>query len=176
MTEPNDGRDEAAVSPEALRLLEPGHVRLEISPGGLLTAVLGGQRHVGVTAAYAFPRTAPGLFLAITDREGRELGVVPDEAALDGDSRTALARYLRLHEGVPQVLRIRRVRHERSRWRLLVDTDRGPMDLLMPNLHEHVELPGGDRVLLRDVDGRVCEVPDWRALDAASRRQLAQLL
>ena len=161
--------------PETVVTREPGEVRLRITAGGLLTVTVEDHPYEAASAAEAFPRTDPGHWLVLYDRDGQELCVLEDEDRLDAASKDALLRYLKLHDRAPRVTEVHRVRNERGRWHLSVQTDRGPMELLLPNLHEHVENMGPDRVLVRDMDGRACEIRDWRRMDRKSRKQLAKL-
>lgn len=50
------------------------------------------------------------------------------------------------------------------------------MQVIMRNLHDHVEAVGSDRMVLTGIDGRTCEIVSIGGLDRQSRRQMAKVL
>ncbi|BFH14257.1 DUF1854 domain-containing protein [Paenibacillus melissococcoides] len=86
---------------------------------------------------------------------------------LDEESRRELLKELRMRYFLPQVSRIVQVRQHHDVWIWQLETDAGPMRMIMPNLHEHVQAHGVSRLILTDVNGRRAEIRDLQALDGA---------
>jgi hypothetical protein len=59
-------------------------------------------------------------------------------------------------------------------WEL--QTHLGTTKMAMRNLHEHLQYPGGGRIILTDLNGKRCEITEWQALDSHSRKQLKEVL
>jgi hypothetical protein len=74
------------------------------------------------------------------------------------------------------VTRVDSVKFKSDLWLWELQTHLGPTRMAMRNLHEHLQYPGGGRVILTDIQGKRCEIPDWQTLDAHSRRQLEEVL
>ena len=144
--------------------------------GGRLEVCLNGVVHSGIQVNQAFPRSDPGAYLVLSDRNQQELGVVVDPAELDPESQGALAKEIRLRYVMPMIRRIESVRQQSGSWSFKLSTDRGPMNLVIRNLHEYVEGVGTDRMILTGVDGLSGEIASIRSLDARSRRELAKII
>ncbi len=170
-----DGADIGSeADPSLLNLLEPSSLRVRVGPGGLLQAWVGELSYRPVEVQQAFPRSDPGRFLVLSHGEV-ELGLIEDVSCLDAESVRALEYGLRVHYLIPRVTRIQRIRQEPGRWTWDVITDRGPMQLTVQNLHDHLETIGSGRMLLTTEDGRGCEIVAAGSLDRHSRRQLAKV-
>ncbi len=157
------------------RVLDPASVTFWRRPGGVLSALVDGAEHVQVNLLRAFPLTRPTEFIALRDGEGKEIGVLSRLSDLDEASRDEAQRDLRLRYHVPVVTKIVRIVRDPSSWRWEVETDRGPLRLVLPNLHEHLRPAGDGRHMLTDVGGRRCELPAESQLDPHSRRQLRKV-
>ena len=166
------GSDE---DPSGLTILDPSSLRVRVSAGGLLEAWVSDVRYWPVEVNQAFPRSDPGRFLVLSHGEQKEVGLIEDVSRLDGESVRALEHGLRVHYLIPRVTRIQRIRQEPGRWTWDVLTDRGPMQLTVQNLHDHLEMIGSGRMLLTAEDGRACEIVVASNLDRHSRRQLAKV-
>ena len=164
-----------------LRRLEPGSLQLRRGPRGEVRLLLPDRCHLAVTLTRAFPLSRPGGWIAIRERDGAEVGLLPDGACLDPESRTCAEEELRLRYFTPTVTAILDIRDVvpggrggGAIWEL--ETDRGPATLHMPNTNEHVQtLPDG-RILLTDRAGNRYEIAGLGDLDPASRRRLAQFV
>jgi hypothetical protein len=156
-------------------VLEPSSVRLRQTSGGLLEATVGNRTYGGAEINQAFPRSQPDHFLILSDAEHREIGIIEDISKLDGESIESVGFALRVHYLIPVVTHIRQIRQQPGNWTWEVVTDRGPMRLILRNLHDHLETLGPDRILLTDIDGRSCEIRS-ADLDLPSRRRLSRVL
>lgn len=161
---------------DGVNMLQPEAVSFSRSKGGVLEGVIQGKSYNELIIYRAFPFRYPSQFISIRTQEGEELGMIEDIANLDAESSLELNRELELRYFLPRVERVERVSFESDLWLWELQTHLGATRLVMRNLHEHLQYAGGDRIILTDQSGRRCEIPDWRRLDAHSRRQLAELL
>ncbi|WP_020619994.1 DUF1854 domain-containing protein [Paenibacillus daejeonensis] len=161
---------------DGVRVLQPESVSFSRSRGGVLEGVLHGKSYKELVVYRTFPFRYPSRYLSIRTPEGEELGIIDDIAELDGESRQELSLELEFRYFLPRVERVERVDFQSDLWIWELQTHLGPTRLVMRNLHEHLQYAGGNRIVLTDQSGKRCEIPDWRRLDAHSRRQLSELL
>ena len=143
--------------------------------GRLVLTDAAGREHVGVIVVRGFPITAPRHGLAVCDEHGRELVWIDDLDRLAPAQRQAVEAALAEREFMPVVRRILRVSAnvEPSEWD--VDTDRGPTRFLL-NTEENVRRLANHAAMIVDANGVRYLIPDYRALDATSRRLLERFI
>lgn len=185
------GSDLWATALEGLDLVElnPRDCLFRIDQSGHLSGTICGRAHETLAVYRSRPLSAPDEWISIVavddpNSDGRrsdgrpggrvELGVLPDTAGLDPESRLAVERALFLRYFLPRVLQILSVHDEPLTaaviWEL--DTDRGHMLLRMTNLFDGIKQLDNGRILLADSEGLRAEIPDLVLLDPASRRLL----
>jgi hypothetical protein len=142
---------------------------------GRLVLTLGGEEHVGVEAARAFPITAPRGMVSVCAAGGHELLWIEELDALPAGVRAVLEEELDRHDFLPVLRRILRVSAavEPSQWD--VETDRGATTFLLNSDEDVYPLQGG-RALITDSHGIRYLIDDLAALDAHSRRLLERYL
>ncbi len=162
--------------PWDLHPLVPSQVHCHHHARGSFAVTIDGTTFPTVVLTQAFPRSQPGHYVALATPEGKELGILVDSSLLDPSSRAALQQELRRRYVMPIVTQVERVQQRPGSWTFDLATDRGPMQISVRNLHEHLEGLGADRIILTDIDGRTAEVSSIRALDAHSQRELSKIL
>ena len=123
----------------------------------------------GILVVRCFPISAGDRFIALRTREEEELGIVEDLAALDPDSRDALADALARTYFRPQITAVYAITEEHHIPRWQVDTDRGPRTFEIRSSRRDIRVLPQGRVLIRDADGNQYEIRNYRRLDPASR-------
>jgi len=159
-----------------IRMLGPDDVYFSRGAGGVLQGVVNGQPYDELVVHRAFPFRYASEYISVRTPKGDELGIVRDIAELNEESASELERELQFRYFLPRVTRVDSVKFKSDLWLWELQTHLGPTRLAMRNLHEHLQYPGGGRVVLTDLNGKRCEIADWRALDAHSRRQLEEVL
>jgi hypothetical protein len=159
-----------------LRILKSGEAIFSRSPGGVLQGVIDGTPYEELTVYRAFPIRYTAQYISIRTPKGDELGIIADLNELDEESRRELSRELDYRYFLPKVLRVESVKQRTDLWIWEVETTLGPTRITMRNLHEYVQFHGDGRMVLTDLNGKRCEITDWRSLDAHSRKQLADVI
>lgn len=144
--------------------------------GRWVCRVAGGEPLVGVQVVRAFPLSAPAEAISIVGPDGQEVVFVARLDALDAPRRTALQQALSEREFSPVIQRIREVSSFGTPSTWLVDTDRGPTELVLKVEEDIRRLPGQHRLLITSAHGVVFDIPDRNALDRTSRRYLERFL
>jgi len=131
-------------------------------------------REVG--AVRLFPLTAPGRWISIVDDDLKEIGLIEDLGAFGRDARRCIEDELERRYLTPQILRVIscRTRFDTAEW--VVETNRGPATILVRDPREKIKEPLPRHLTLTDVEGNRYDIPDVEALDATSRRLIAEWL
>lgn len=130
----------------------------------------------GVQAVCAFPLSAPREAVSIVGPDGQECAFIERLDALDAVRRAAVEQALGERNFMPCIQRIRAVSTFATPSTWQVDTDHGPVDLVLKVEEDIRRLPGGRRLLITSAHGLVFDIPDTSRLDRHSRRLLERFL
>lgn len=139
--------------------------------GGRILYRCGDGEEIPVRLAWARPITGVGREISVLDENRRERCLIADAQSLDAESRAAALGFLEMRYLLPRIERIRRIRSFFSYRYWHVDTDRGPRRFVTRDAAGPIRSPE-HRWILRDSLGGRYEIPDIRALDPESRKQL----
>jgi hypothetical protein len=162
--------------PYEIRIIEADAAFFIRGPGGVFQGVLDGKTYPELVVYRAFPFLYTTQYISIRDPKGEELGIVKDIRDLDEESAKELERELQFRYFLPRVTRVDSVKQKSDLWIWELQTSLGPTRIAMRNLHEFMQFPGGSRIILTDINGKRCEIPDWQALDSHSRMQLTDVI
>ena len=123
----------------------------------------------GVRPTRCFPISSGDRYIALNTHEGKELGLVREVDELDADSQKALRSELSRAYFRPQIQRVHAITEQYHVPRWQVETDRGPRTFEIRSSRRDMRVLSAGRILIRDADGNLYEVPDYRQLDPQSR-------
>lgn len=159
-----------------IHVLEPGKVSFSRSQGGVFQGVIEGKAYEEMILYRIFPFQYTTQYISVRNSKGEEVGVIRDIDQLDEESRAEMVKELQLRYFLPVVTRIDSVKQKADLWIWELQTNLGPTRIVMRNLHEFMQYPSANRIILTDINGKRCEVRDWKALDVHSRNQLKDAL
>lgn len=162
--------------PYDIYMLQPDRVFFSRGAGGVLQGVIDGVPYEELMVHRTFPFLHLRRYISIRNVKGEEIGIVRDLDELDEESCRELDRELQFRYFLPRVTRVDSVKDKADLWVWELQTNLGPTRLAMRNLHEHMQFPGGGRIILTDMNGKRCEIADWKALDTHSRKQLNEIV
>ncbi|MFC5529032.1 DUF1854 domain-containing protein [Cohnella yongneupensis] len=162
--------------PYEITIIDPDKASFSRGQGGVLQGVVSSKSYTELMIFRAFPFTYTREYISIRDVKGDEIGIVRDIDELDAESAKELDAELQFRYFLPKVTRVDRVKHRADLWLWDLQTNLGPTRITMRNLHEHMLFPGGNRIILTDMNGRRCEIPDLTALDSHSRSQMTDIV
>ncbi|MHB9024548.1 MAG: DUF1854 domain-containing protein [Armatimonadota bacterium] len=168
--QPNEAQVSATPSSE-LCILDPAQLHFRREGIRLQLSQEGGEWQE-VKLLRAFPLSEPEHWIAMLDKDGKEIGMLRDLRRVSTKSLAAAREELSQRYLVPQILRIDGCRARADVLEWTVETDRGPAVFLTRNLQESIKQPVPRRLTLTDVEGNRFDVPDVDALDEESRRML----
>jgi hypothetical protein len=159
-----------------IRILEPDEVIFSRGQGGVFQGIIDGKAFKELTVYRTFPFLYTTQYISIRDNKGEELGIIRDIAQLDEECGTEVEKELQFRYFLPRVTRVESVKQKTDLWLWELQTNLGQTRMAMRNLHEHMQFPGGGRIILTDFNGKRCEIADWHGLDAHSRKQLSEVI
>jgi hypothetical protein len=159
-----------------ITILNPKTVSFTRSQGGLLQAVINKEMYLEIVLHQAFPFSRPAQYISVWTKDDQELGIIQDIEELDYESKNEIEQELRIRYIIPIVTKILSINEESGLWIFQLVTDRGDLKLFMQNIHEHIQLIGTKRMVVTDMDGNRCEIPDIHLLDSHSLKELQKII
>jgi Domain of unknown function (DUF1854) len=145
---------------------------LKVDGQGRLVLVRPGVEDVvDVRVRRSFPWSSPVRNVSIRNKEGKELLMIEDLAALPDGLRKIVEDYLSSTSLIPRITRVMAVdvRFGFQQW--TVETDRGPADFRVQE-REDIRFMADGRFTVKDADGTIYELPRMDQLDEVSRRAI----
>ena len=120
----------------------------------------------------AFPYDNAEDFISVTDKEGKEYGLIRSLSDFDGAGRDIIERELGRKYYTPVIKKIKSVKERfgYSYWE--VETETGSASFAMHDTFRNTAKISEERVILTDVDGNRYEIKDVLALDRKSYRKI----
>ncbi len=173
---PGDGKPAAPVPRDEFRNIDPKRVKVTRLAGGAFRAEIVGERTV-LRAKFvrAFPVSNKDRYIEIKDGAGRSVGMVKDLDGMDSESLECVRACLDGHYFVPVILEVYSLRGvlEMQVWH--VRTDRGELEFSVTDVNRNIRHIPPRRLLITDTDQNIYEIPDWSALDLASRLRIKDI-
>lgn len=115
----------------------------------------------------AFPLTMPWRYIILIDENNREIGLLRDTRALDEPSMKVLKDELERVYFIPKIKKIRQLKEEFGVLIWETETDKGPRRFEVTS-RRNVKKMGKRRIIVRDADGNLYDIPDYADLDQKS--------
>ncbi|MGM0884612.1 MAG: DUF1854 domain-containing protein [Bacillota bacterium] len=154
---------------------ELNEIRLFRSPDRILHVELEGKCYDRVTIVRCFPYTMPDRFISVRSADGGEIAMIQDLNILEEESFQVVREELHRTYMIPIVKQILSVKKRGTEWHLRVETNYGPAELVMDNLHENIQPVTDSRWMVTDNEGRRFELSDPDRMDARSREHWKKL-
>jgi len=153
-----------------------GDFQLQRDPFGHMVFIAAdGSVHPDVSAARAFPISAPREGIAIVSRDGHELAWIPQLDALPAEARLLVEEELQTREFMPEIRRVTGVSGYATPCTWHVETDCGNTSFTL-NTEEDIRRLSTAALLIVDKRGIQFLMRDRNSLDDTSRRILDRFL
>ena len=120
-----------------------------------------------------FPFSNSNMYISLLSKEENEVAFVRDLSELDEASREALEECFREYYMIPKITKLLECEDKFGSLRWRVMTDRGEISFRIRNRNSDIKkLYGTNRVIVRDSNDNRYEIPDYTAMDNASKRML----
>lgn len=143
---------------------------LRTGPDGRLQ-FLSPDSWIPVRVIRCFPWVAPGQFISLRDKDGKEAALIENPALLDSPSRQALESALSTSSGVIPIKKIRRIAVDIELRVWEVETSAGSRQFQTELDTWPEPIPGGGWIV-RDITGDLYRIPNPGELDKSSRTLL----
>ena len=131
-----------------------------------------GEKFTELEVHRLFPRSGGNRYLVLLDSEGEQKAVIRNADNLDPESRKVVLDALEEYYMIPRITKFLKMTDKFRVWMWTAETDRGTLTFEVRNHVTNVKPLYDGRVLIRDANDNRYEIPDWRKLDAKSRRLL----
>jgi len=152
-----------------LSLIDPTTARLWVDEfDELYLRIDDGEPRGPLTVQRAFPISMADEFLSLKDSSGGEIAVIRRLDRFDSHSRAAIQSQPEWAYFASTITAIHSIEiaYHVPHWD--VETDRGRRVFELHSSRRDIRVLPGGRVLIRDADGNLYEIPDVRRLDVAS--------
>lgn len=130
-----------------------------------------GEEHEDVRLIKLFPLTSPDMWIAVFNKDGKELLSIEDPKLLKEDTYKFLMSVLSKRHFVPKIEQIHSIKRQKIGHEWSVTTDRGRTTFNV-EMDESIHSLGSDRYVIFDTRNMRYSIPDIAALDRDSRRKL----
>ncbi len=157
-----------------LKLVTPKQVKFWHDEQGQFCAIIEGEgEFVNVKPVRNFPIQARDRFISLLDENNNEIAILSTIHGLDPQSFDALEEELSKRYFVPVIQAIHHIEGRFGITRWFVTTDKGER-VFDVRERSDVRYYPGRRVVIRDADGNLYEIPDYDQLDPHSRSLLEE--
>lgn len=131
-----------------------------------------GETLTGLEPRRLFPKSGGNRYVALLNEDGDQVAVIRDTANLIPESRKVIEKALEEYYMIPRITRFIKMTDKFRVWMWTAETDHGTLTFEVRNHISTVKPLYDGRVLIKDANDNRYEVPDYRKLDAHSRRLL----
>jgi len=151
-----------------VNILDPRKIRICREESGRLKLIFDNDEKVLIKRVVrAFPLTMPWRFIILIDENDREVGLLRDLGDLDETSMKVLKDELERVYFIPKIKKIHRIKEEFGVLIWETETDKGPRRFEVTSRRD-VKKMGKRRIIVRDADGNLYDIPDYADLDQKS--------
>lgn len=157
--------------PDTLRILDPSKVKIFKDEFNRMWLRIGDELIPDARPVRALPISNPNKYIFFFDKDGKEVGMIQDPSKLDQNSKKVLFEELKLIYFIPKIKKIYSLveRYGASSWEVETDIGRKRFEV---QERENIRVLQGRKVVIKDVDGNLYEIPDYYKLDPSSRALL----
>ena len=151
-----------------VNILDPRKIRICRDESGRLKLIFDNDEKVLIKRVVrAFPLTMPWRYIILIDENDREVGLLRDLGDLDETSMKVLKDELERVYFIPKIKKIHRIKEEFGVLIWETETDKGPRRFEVTSRRD-VKKMGKRRIIVRDADGNLYDIPDYADLDQKS--------
>ncbi|RLI06303.1 hypothetical protein DRO22_01425 [Candidatus Bathyarchaeota archaeon] len=151
-----------------VNILDPRKIRICRDESGRLKLIFDNDEKVLIKRVVrAFPLTMPWRYVILIDENDREVGLLRDLGDLDETSMKVLKDELERVYFIPKIKKIHRIKEEFGVLIWETETDKGPRRFEVTSRRD-VKKMGKRRIIVRDADGNLYDIPDYADLDQKS--------
>ena len=152
----------------SVNILDPSKIRIRRDDSGRLRAILDDAGEFRVKRIVrAFPLTMPWRYIILIDENDREIGLIRSIRDLDENSMMILKEELERVYFIPRITKIYRIKEEFGVLIWETETDKGPRRFEVTS-RRNIKKMDKRRIIIRDADGNLYDIPDYANLDQKS--------
>ncbi len=149
--------------------VDPNAVRFTVHDKIYVNAELyTGEKFTNLEPQRLFPISGLMKYISLLDEEGNEVMIIRDIEQLMPDSKQAILSCLNERYMIPKITRLIKRTEKFKIWMWTVETDRGIYTFEIINSYQTIKILYDGRILIKDGNDNLYEIPDLYALDKRS--------
>ena len=162
-----------------LEMIDVNEAKFAPEKGGYLSLTYKGTEYGKVKLNRALPYRAPDEYICVSDKDGKEIGILRDLASLSEEQKKIVSDELDKLYYSPAVIRILSAKDRMGFMYFEVETTAGKREFAVRDASRNIKFIDPDRktaVQIRDVDGNRYIIDDFMKLDSSSAKKIEAFL
>lgn len=162
-----------------ITMIEPEKAVFANEKGGYISLTYNGMEYSKIKLNRALPYRTPNEYICVSDKDGKEIGIIRTIDALSEDQKKIVVGELDKLYYSPTVTRIVSAKDRMGYMYFEVETTAGKRDFAVRDASRNIKFIDPDKktaVQIRDVDGNRYLIEDLLSLDAASSKKIEAFL
>ncbi len=153
----------------ARNFVDPNAVRFTVRDKIFVDAQLyTGETFKSLEPQRLFPISGLMKYISLLDEEGNEVMIIRDIEQLMPDAKEAILSCLNERYMIPKITKLIKRTEKFKIWMWTVDTDKGIYTFEIINSYQSIKILYDGRILIKDGNDNLYEIPDLYALDKRS--------
>ena len=163
----------------AIEMIDVNEAEFSPQQGGYLSLKYKGNEYGKIKLNRALPYRAPDKYICVSDKDGKEIGIIKDIAELSEAQKEIVSAELDKLYYSPSVTRILSAKDRMGFMYFEVETSAGKRDFAVRDASRNIKFIDPDTrtsVQIRDVDGNRYIIDDFMKLDSSSAKKIEAFL
>ncbi len=162
-----------------LTMLDPASAVFSPEQGGYISLNYNGTEYKKVKLNRALPYRSPNEYICVSDKDGKEIGIIKDLRQLSDEQRTIVDQELNKLYYSPAITRILSAKDSMGYMYFEVETNVGKRDFAVRDASKNIKFIDPmlrNAVQINDVDGNRYLIEDYAKLDSSSSKKIEAFL
>jgi len=152
----------------SIKILDPKRIRICRDDSRRLRLIFDNEEKLTIKKVVrVFPLTRPWRYIILIDEKDKEIGLIRNIEDLDESSMKTLKDELERVYFIPKIKKIYQIKEEFGVLIWETETDKGPRRFEVTSRRD-VKKMGKRRIIVRDADGNLYDIPSYTSLDQKS--------
>lgn len=153
----------------ARNFIDPNAVKFTVRDKIFVDAELyTGEKFTMLEPHRLFPISGLMKYISLLDEEGNEVFIIRDIEQLMPESKEVILKCLEERYMIPKITKLIKRTEKFLIWMWTVETDRGEYTFEIINSYQSIKILYDGRILIKDGNDNLYEIPDLYALDSRS--------
>jgi len=167
---------ENSLNTASIGLLDPAKIEIYTNPNGFLAMKNGNEDFKRVRLTRVLPFSEPFCYIAVSDTEGKEIGIIADLSELSQAQAELVKKELDSRYYCPTVSSISEIKEKMGYFYFDVMIGSYKKIFAVRDISRNIKQLQNGAIIITDVDGNRFIIPDIHAIGSKSRRKIEPYL